>query len=59
MPTRHYATADDLRRDVANARVWGGLHFRFSTQIGGELGTRVARWTLAHDFRPLRECRGA
>jgi VCPO second helical-bundle domain len=59
MPTRYYATADDLRRDVANARVWGGLHFRFSTQIGGELGTRVARWALAHDFRPLRECRGA
>jgi hypothetical protein len=52
IPVRHFATGDDLRREVANARVWGGLHFRFSTQVGGELGTRVAIWTLAHEFRP-------
>ena len=52
MPLRHYDTAEDLRRDVANGRVWGGLHFRFSTEIGGELGEHVADWTLAHEFRP-------
>jgi hypothetical protein len=57
MPTRHYATGDDLRRDVADARVWAGLHFRFSTEIGGALGTRVADWALAHEFRPDRGCR--
>jgi hypothetical protein len=57
MPTRHFATGDDLRTEVANARVWGGLHFRFSTDIGGQLGTRVADWTLAHAFRPQRGCR--
>ena len=53
---RHFATGDDLRREVANARVWGGLHFRFSTEAGGQLGTRVADWTLAHAFRPQRGC---
>ena len=52
MPVRHFATGDDLRSDVANARVWGGLHFRFSTEAGGRIGTRVADWTLAHAFRP-------
>jgi hypothetical protein len=52
MPVRHFATGDDLERDVANGRVWGGLHFRFSTDTGGELGRRVAEWTLAHQFRP-------
>jgi hypothetical protein len=56
MPTRHFDTADDLRQDVANGRIWGGLHFRFSTEVGGALGTRVADWTLAHAFRPLRDC---
>jgi hypothetical protein len=57
MPVRHYATSDDLRREIANARVWGGLHFRFSTEVGGDLGTRVANWALAHEFRPTRGCR--
>ena len=57
IPPRHFATGEDLRRDVANARVWGGLHFRFSTEVGGDLGTRVANWALAHEFRPTRGCR--
>jgi hypothetical protein len=51
VPSMHFATAGDLRRDVANARIWGGLHFRFSTEVGGALGERVANWTLAHEFR--------
>ena len=58
VPARHFATGRrPPRRDVANARVWGGLHFRFSTEVGGQLGTRVADWTLAHAFRPTRGCR--
>ncbi len=56
MPVRHFATGDDLRAEVANARVWGGLHFRFSTEAGGRIGTRVADWTMAHAFRPQRGC---
>ena len=31
---RHFATAGDLRTEVANARMWGGLHYRFSTVAG-------------------------
>jgi hypothetical protein len=54
IPVRHFATGEDLERDVANGRIWGGLHFRFSTDVGGALGTEVADWTLAHEFRPQR-----
>jgi hypothetical protein len=46
--TRHFATADALRSEVANARVWGGIHYRFSTDAGAELGTAVARYDLEH-----------
>jgi hypothetical protein len=56
MPLRHFATAEDLRREIVNARVWGGLHFRFSNETGGSLGLRVADWALAHDFRRERGC---
>ena len=50
MPHRHLATAADLERDVLDARVWGGVHFRFSDEIGGALGRRVAESALDRHF---------
>jgi hypothetical protein len=52
MPSRHFATAADLLNEVENARVWGGIHFRNSTEVGAELGKSVADWALARDFLP-------
>jgi hypothetical protein len=46
--TRHFATSDDLINEVANARVWAGLHYRFSTTAGVDLGKAVAKWDLDH-----------
>jgi hypothetical protein len=43
-----------MRREVANARVWGGLHYRNSTVAGLVLGRDVARWTLRRFFQPVR-----
>jgi hypothetical protein len=54
VPARHFATTEDLESEILNARVWGGIHFRFSTETGGALGRRVAEWALAHEFRPRR-----
>ena len=51
MPVRHFATSDDLEREIVNARLWGGIHFRFSNEIGGEIGSRVASWALDRFFR--------
>jgi hypothetical protein len=48
--TRHFATADDLRSEVGNARVWGGLHYRFSTVAGSTLGREIADYDLRHGF---------
>jgi len=51
MPVRHITTSADLEREIVNARLWGGIHFRFSNEIGGELGSRVASWALDRFFR--------
>jgi hypothetical protein len=48
--TRHFNTADQLRTEVGNARVWAGLHYRFSVNAGAELGREVADYDLAHAF---------
>jgi VCPO second helical-bundle domain len=47
---RHYATVQDLRTEVSNARIWAGLHYRFSTVAGTKLGKEVADYDLDHAF---------
>jgi PAP2 superfamily len=46
--THHFATVIDLVTEVANARVWGGIHYRFSVDDGAELCVRVALWDTTH-----------
>jgi hypothetical protein len=49
--TRHFATADDLRAEVNDARIWAGVHYRFSVQAGSALGREVADYDLSHGFQ--------
>jgi hypothetical protein len=50
---QHFNTADDMRTEIANARVWGGIHYRFSVVAGVTLGSKVAGYDLKHAFQPL------
>jgi VCPO second helical-bundle domain len=51
--TRHFATADDLRAEVQDARIWAGLHYRFSVEAGSLLGRQVADYDLEHAFHAV------
>jgi hypothetical protein len=55
---RHFDTADELRADVVNARTWAGLHYRFSTEAGVQLGQKVAHYGLNHAFKATGADRG-
>jgi hypothetical protein len=57
--TRHFERARDLRGEIVEARLWGGLHYRFSSMAGLALGRKVARYDLDHAFGPVRTCRPA
>lgn len=49
--TRHeYATVDELLREVRDARIVGGMHFRHSMTAGEKIGVDVARWVGARAF---------
>jgi hypothetical protein len=52
MPTRHFERAGDLRAEIIEARLWGGLHYRDSSVKGVTLGRRVARYIQRHAFQP-------
>lgn len=49
---RHFTSANDLRREIINARVWGGIHYRGSDVAGASLGRKVAHWALKRYFLP-------
>jgi hypothetical protein len=51
--TRHFASAQDMKREIVNARVWGGLHYRTSAERGVHLGDQVASYDLDHAFLPV------
>jgi hypothetical protein len=49
----HFETANELRRGIIDARIWAGLHYRFSGVAGVVLGRNVAKYDLKHAFQPL------
>jgi hypothetical protein len=51
--TRTYADWKTVTDEVINARVWEGVHFRFSDITGVRQGLRLARWELDHLERLL------
>lgn len=51
---RHYRTANELVREMGQARVWGGIHYRFSVAQGVLVGKKVGHWTLKTEFQPTK-----
>lgn len=49
--TRTYAGPTEISREVDNARIWGGLHYRHSMDDGEAQGAAVARHVLGTRFR--------
>jgi len=50
--TQHFNDVDDIQKQVVDARVWLGFHFRNSVKQGEKLGNDVASWELKRYFKP-------
>jgi hypothetical protein len=51
--TRTYHRFADVARDVVNARIFEGIHFRTADVIGRAQGRSVAKWAFKHSLRPV------
>jgi hypothetical protein len=49
--TRTFTSFTDAVNEIANARVFGGIHFRVSCVRGNTPGTTVADYILRHAMR--------
>jgi hypothetical protein len=51
---RTYRRLGTLMREIADARVWAGLHWRHSIRDGAQIGRRVSTQVTRHFFRRRR-----
>jgi PAP2 superfamily len=51
LPPRSYERLSDVLDEVADARVWGGLHFRSTMEESPKLSNRIVSHVAAHHFR--------
>jgi hypothetical protein len=49
--SQHFDTVDDIQKQVVDARVWLGFHFRNSAEQGRKVGNDVAKWELKRYFK--------
>jgi PAP2 superfamily len=52
-PVRTYAKFNDIEKEIADARVLGGMHFRHSIMNGAQLGRKVAQNVIRNFFQQL------
>jgi hypothetical protein len=49
---RSWTSIDDFVAEVANARVYDGVHYRNSTEVGAAMGKKIGALTAANALRP-------
>ena len=51
---RSWTKIDDFMQEVANARIYDGVHYRNSTQVGTAMGKQIGALAVAKYLRPLK-----
>jgi hypothetical protein len=55
--TRRWGSFDEAAREVIDARVYSGIHFRTADEVGARMGRQVARFVSTHALRPCTQRR--
>jgi hypothetical protein len=45
----------EFTNEVVEGRIWGGIHYRFSTEEAKKLAEKTTRWMFCNKFRRLDE----
>jgi hypothetical protein len=51
---RHWETYSEGVREVIDARIYSGIHFRSADEAGARLGRQVAQFVVTHALRPVK-----
>jgi hypothetical protein len=50
--TFHYSTLEQITNDIDDARVYGGIHFRFDQDAGAKQGWQIGEYIYGNHLRP-------
>src|SRR5215467_2680681 len=50
--THRFTNVKALTEEVANARIWAGFHYRFSTRVGTEMGLQIGDYVVKSVMQP-------
>ena len=52
--TRQLNSIAEMDAEHKNVRVWGGIHFRNSLEVGHDMGKKIAAHMIANSLKPVR-----
>ena len=56
--SHEFASVYEMVKEQKLARIYGGMHFRFSSDDGATLGRRTGRWVAKNYFQPVERQHG-
>ena len=51
--THRWSNMKANTEEVANARIWAGFHYRFSTRVGTEMGYQIGDYVVKNVMQPV------
>jgi hypothetical protein len=51
--THRFTNLTAFTDEVANARIWAGFHYRFSTRVGTDMGNRIGEYVVKTVMQPV------
>jgi hypothetical protein len=52
--THRYTNLHAFNNEVSQARIWAGFHWRFSTEVGKDMGWKIGAYTVQTCMQPLK-----
>jgi hypothetical protein len=50
--THRWSNLTAFTEEVANARIWAGFHYRFSTRVGTDMGQQIGEYVVKNVMQP-------
>jgi hypothetical protein len=51
--THRWTSLHDFVKEVSEARIWAGFHYRFSTRAGNDMGNRIGAYVVKNFMQPV------
>jgi hypothetical protein len=52
---RHWESFSEAVEEVIDARIYSGIHYRTSDEVGARLGSSIARYVMWHELQPRKD----